>query len=478
MKKLIIFLILAMFFIVSCGDSKKTENNDADIMPDEDEISDEETDDKAEPPFFVNVCTGLTKCYNNEKEIKCPKEGKDFYGQDVNYAELEKCVPQKFKIDDSVENEPVVIDLNTGLEWQQNFEELIGNDYMDAYNYCENLKYGGHDDWRLPSIHELNSIIDRSGKHPAVNTEYFPETPPNDFLTVSGETVRIQEGEETNYTDMLWIADFADGSADVTNRRSNKVFTRCVRGNESFMKIELWDGYFITPAIYYVDHQNRKAEIFIAETNYSKSTWKEALDFCQNQNYAEISGWRLPDINELTFFFFSSFFHQGRNIFFWTSTSYADDPTKSWVFKLDENSISSITTELKKDSGKNGFIVCVHDAPCKNRLAWDGTKCLNLCDPNPCNGMEHSTGECKQKIIPSLRADSYTCGCDEESAWYEGYKKCVTPCDPNPCEEIFKSDGVCTPTIGSSYPYKCGCEGRYEWEPSINACVEWYVPEA
>ena len=45
MKKLIIFLILAMFSAVSCGGSKKTEN-DTDIMPDEDEISDEETDDK------------------------------------------------------------------------------------------------------------------------------------------------------------------------------------------------------------------------------------------------------------------------------------------------------------------------------------------------------------------------------------------------------------------------------------------------
>ena len=41
MKKLIIFLILAMFSAVSCGGSKKTEN-DTDIMPDEDEISDED----------------------------------------------------------------------------------------------------------------------------------------------------------------------------------------------------------------------------------------------------------------------------------------------------------------------------------------------------------------------------------------------------------------------------------------------------
>ena len=41
MKKLIIFLLLATFFTVSCGSSKKTEN-DADLFPDGDKINDEE----------------------------------------------------------------------------------------------------------------------------------------------------------------------------------------------------------------------------------------------------------------------------------------------------------------------------------------------------------------------------------------------------------------------------------------------------
>ena len=42
MKKLVIFLILATVFIVSCHSSKRTENNDTDILPDEDVISDED----------------------------------------------------------------------------------------------------------------------------------------------------------------------------------------------------------------------------------------------------------------------------------------------------------------------------------------------------------------------------------------------------------------------------------------------------
>lgn len=96
MKKSIIFLMLTIFLVVSCSSSKKAEN-DADLMPDEDAVDEDVTDvdeDNLQPdednggtgPSFVNICTGLTKCYNNEKEIKCPKQGKDFYGQDANLS--------------------------------------------------------------------------------------------------------------------------------------------------------------------------------------------------------------------------------------------------------------------------------------------------------------------------------------------------------------------------------------------------------
>ena len=48
MKKIIIFLILAMVFAVSCGDSKNTDN-DADILPDKDvNDTDEESGDSDE----------------------------------------------------------------------------------------------------------------------------------------------------------------------------------------------------------------------------------------------------------------------------------------------------------------------------------------------------------------------------------------------------------------------------------------------
>ncbi|MBP5202581.1 hypothetical protein J6253_07575, partial [bacterium] len=47
MKRLIIFLILLAFSVVSCGSSKKAEN-DADILPDEDAADTDITDDDEE----------------------------------------------------------------------------------------------------------------------------------------------------------------------------------------------------------------------------------------------------------------------------------------------------------------------------------------------------------------------------------------------------------------------------------------------
>ena len=494
MKKLLLLLIALTFLAVSCSSSKKAEN-DTDILPDEDATDVDEDnlqpdedvtdvdEDNLQPdednggtgPSFVNICTGLTKCYNNEKEIKCPKQGKDFYGQDVNYAELETCVPQKFKIDDSIENEPVVIDLNTGLEWQQNFFEA-GDDYTEVYNYCENLNYGGHDDWRMPTISEFFSIVDRDRFEPAINTDYFPKTPSNDFWTSSGETV----SDTLTYFSAVWLVNFAKGEAHLTTF-SNKLYVRCVRGNDSFWAVEFWYDFGV-PEMTYINDRNKKSEIFMAETNYSKPTWEEALNYCLDKNYAGISGWRLPNINEISFFLLDIHRNAGRNVYYWTSTSYAEKPDYSWAFKLDGNSIPSIVPLPKKNIEEEGRIVCVHDAPCENGLAWTGTECTDLCKPNPCKDAEHSTGKCEQNILPKLTADSYSCICDSEDAfWNKVSEKCVNLCDPNPCEADKHSDGVCTvhkyytTDHDTGYEHYCGCKNGYMWNGQY-CSDDWALP--
>ncbi|MBN1433943.1 DUF1566 domain-containing protein [Candidatus Fermentibacterales bacterium] len=52
-----------------------------------------------------------------------------------------------------------VTDLATGLMWQQT-DDGVGRDWLEALAYAEDLVLGGHDDWRLPNAHELQSIVD------------------------------------------------------------------------------------------------------------------------------------------------------------------------------------------------------------------------------------------------------------------------------------------------------------------------------
>ena len=67
-----------------------------------------------------------------------------------------------------------VTDTSTGLMWQK---ETAGQENWDrAIVLCENLTLAGYNDWRLPDINELQSIIDHSKYNPAIDTIYFPDT--------------------------------------------------------------------------------------------------------------------------------------------------------------------------------------------------------------------------------------------------------------------------------------------------------------
>lgn len=65
-----------------------------------------------------------------------------------------------------------VSDLGSGLMWQKNDSEN-GLDWENALAYAENLEFANYEDWRLPNIKELQSIVDYSGVYPAIDQNYF-----------------------------------------------------------------------------------------------------------------------------------------------------------------------------------------------------------------------------------------------------------------------------------------------------------------
>ena len=100
-----------------------------------------------------------------------------------------------------------ITDTSTGLMWQQATAstKMI---WETALSYCEGLSLAGYTDWRLPNINELWSIVDYQRFHPAIDTDYFPDTPWSStvyFFPYWSSTT------STYHRDSAWNIDFSHG---------------------------------------------------------------------------------------------------------------------------------------------------------------------------------------------------------------------------------------------------------------------------
>jgi len=139
------------------------------------------------PPPTANGLpdTGQTKCYDAAgAEIPCDSAACS--GQDGAYAT--GCPSEGRFVDNG---DGTVTDRCTGLMWQQaQFADVNGNgqiDLLDAVDWCSALAFcdalvlAGHEDWRLPNIRELQSIVDYGLIAPACDP-ILCEPPPHGFL--------------------------------------------------------------------------------------------------------------------------------------------------------------------------------------------------------------------------------------------------------------------------------------------------------
>jgi hypothetical protein len=98
--------------------------------------------------FGFNFSDGRIKCY--------PVEASPNGGYFAQYVRGDG----SYGVNDYVDNgDGTVSDSATGLTWAQG-DNGEPYDWEGALNYCNDLSLGGSDDWRLPNIKELHSIID------------------------------------------------------------------------------------------------------------------------------------------------------------------------------------------------------------------------------------------------------------------------------------------------------------------------------
>ncbi|MBN1769682.1 MAG: DUF1566 domain-containing protein [Deltaproteobacteria bacterium] len=92
----------------------------------------------------------------------------------------------RFRRDDPTgTGQPIVRDAVTGLVWQGCVAGRTGGactgsatltNWRTALDYCQDLAWAGFDDWYLPDLREIVSIVDPLRDAPAVRTDVFPST--------------------------------------------------------------------------------------------------------------------------------------------------------------------------------------------------------------------------------------------------------------------------------------------------------------
>lgn len=389
-------------------------------------------------PTLGNICSGQKYCYDDGLLISCPLSDEDFYGQDAQYAETGTCIRQDFTIK-KAPGQNIVVDDNTSLEWQQAASDKKYT-FEEAKNYCSELVYGGYSDWRLPEPHEILSIVNIGQNNSFIN---------NNFTNISAD-----------YDAELWTSHeskclrVSEGSYFYCSSRSKNVL--CVRGSK--MKKGVFSSKTIDGDIVVIDAVT--ALIWQKDSDF-RSTWKEALKYCENLDYAGRRDWRLPNKNEVISLMDFDKSKEPYSDFpdipggLWSSSNYLNGD-HAWCADF----YSGYLTPLgyKRDDTS---VRCV--------TGGRGIGPDDPCDPNPCGNIANSTGKCKV-----LSPKRYSCECAEGYYLWESENACLekkpltvgeictgqTQCYDNAsagdCRELTCSDfygqdaqyaawGVCTP---------------------------------
>src|SRR5690625_7216461 len=96
--------------------------------------------------------------------------------------------------------------------------------WADALNHVLALPVAGHEDWRLPNINELESLVEDCTYGPAINTDIVPNAPSSHFWSASPNAFDSSGA---------WSVYFGDG-VSYDSDRSSYLRVRAVRGGQSF----------------------------------------------------------------------------------------------------------------------------------------------------------------------------------------------------------------------------------------------------
>lgn len=283
-------VMIISLLLVSCGSNTPTEPIGGT----------QEGPDSGAAGSYPIVDTGQQTFYDDQDVVAAPETGEAFYGQDSHYQGAQPAYHDN--------GDGTVTDLVTGLMWQASPDLDNKVTFAGAVVAAHTFNLAGYDDWRLPTIKELYSLIQFTGSShtltPYIDTDYF------DFRfgdESSGErAIDGQYWSSTEYVGLTMSGDatvfgvnFADGRIKGYPRdvgpggMPNTQFVRYVRGNPDYginSFVDNGDGTI----------QDMATGLTWQKTDSgSTHDWQGALSYCENLDLAGAGDWRLPNAKEL-----------------------------------------------------------------------------------------------------------------------------------------------------------------------------------
>lgn len=222
-----------------------------------------------------------------------------------------------------------ITDTVTGLMWQQ----IDGGEmtFDKAVIYASDLVLGGYSDWRMPSILELNSLLNHDKNNPALNTVYFTATAAQYWW--SGQ-------KQVNDATKAWCANAGGGignhpvSETVSAGGAKKFHVRAVRDISTPTTI----------ATRFIDNKNgtttdQLTGLIWQQIPTDSMTWEQALITAENLVSGGSSQWRMPNIKEIQSIsevsiynpsISKTYFSGISTAWYWSSTSLANQSTRAW----------------------------------------------------------------------------------------------------------------------------------------------------
>ena len=253
------------------------------------------------------VDTGQALCFDTNRVIDPPLPEEPFHGQD---AQHEGNAPAYRDNEDGT-----VTDLVTGLTWVKT--RGVKMTFEEAVLGAVTCHAGGHDDWRLPTVKELYSLIQFTGSSGRTAQDSVPYLDTNRFEFAFGDMwqgerlIDCQDWSATEYTGLTMGRDaavfgvnFADGRIKAYPKamrqrqgtRPTRLFARYVRGGTNYgvnQFIDQGNGTVTDAAT---------GLMWCQADSGTAMDWPSALAWvAQNnrENHLGHNDWRLPNAKEL-----------------------------------------------------------------------------------------------------------------------------------------------------------------------------------